>query len=180
MSGFGATGTTHDIGDRLTWYLFQPISERRPSWQDNQVRMQNVCLECHNENFIDGFYTYFDALVGAINNWVEVSDQMIAPLKEQGLMSPAPFDEPIDFVYFELWHHWGRTAKFGASMQGPDYTQWHGAYEVLKELEELEELVNGKLSGEIPAVSPRVVNDGVASPPPLEEPAGDAETPASE
>jgi len=180
MSGFGATGTTHDIGDRLTWYLFQPISERRPSWQDNQVRMQNVCLECHNENFIDGFYTDFDALVGAINNWVEVSDQMIAPLKEQGLMSPAPFDEPIDFVYFELWHHWGRTAKFGASMQGPDYTQWHGAYEVLKELEELQELVNGKLSGEIPAVSPRVVNDGVASPPPLEEPAGDAETPASE
>jgi hydroxylamine dehydrogenase len=180
MSGFGATGTTHDIGDRLTWYLFQPISERRPSWQDNLVRMQNVCLECHNTNFIEGFYTDFDALVGAINNWVEVSDQMVAPLKEQGLMSPEPFDEPIDFVYFELWHHWGRTAKFGASMQGPDYTQWHGAYEVLKELEELEELVNGKLSGEIPAVSPRVVNDGIASPPPLEDHAEDAEAPASE
>ena len=26
MSGFGTTGTTHDIGDRLTWYLFAPIS----------------------------------------------------------------------------------------------------------------------------------------------------------
>jgi len=180
MSGFGSTGTTHDIGDRLTWYLFQPISERRPSWQDNLVRMQNVCLECHNTNFIEGFYADFDDLVGAINNWVEVSDEMIAPLKEQGLMSPEPFDEPIDFVYFELWHHWGRTAKFGASMQGPDYTQWHGAYEMLKELEELEELVNGKLSGEIPAVSPRVVNDGVASPPPLEEAPEEAEAPASE
>ena len=179
MSGFGATGTTHDIGDRLTWYLFQPISERRPSWQDNQVRMQNVCLECHNENFIDGFYTDFDALVGAINNWVEVSDQMIAPLKEQGLMSPAPFDDRSTSCISSV-APLGRTAKFGASMQGPDHTQWHGAYEVLKELEELEELVNGKLSGEIPAVSPRVVNDGVASPPPLEEPAGDAETPASE
>jgi len=33
MSGFGATGTTHDVGDRLTWFLFAPISERRASWQ---------------------------------------------------------------------------------------------------------------------------------------------------
>jgi hypothetical protein len=25
-------------------------------------------------------------------------------------------------------------------MQGPDYTQWHGAYEMLKELVELKEI----------------------------------------
>jgi hypothetical protein len=30
-------------------------------------------------------------------------------------------------------------------MQGPDYTQWHGAYEVLADLAELEEMVNAKL-----------------------------------
>ncbi len=53
MSGFGATGTTHDVGDRLTWFLFAPVSERRPGWQDNKVRMQSVCQECHNANFIE-------------------------------------------------------------------------------------------------------------------------------
>ena len=53
MSGFGSATTTHDVGDRLAWYLFAPISERRPAYQDNIVRMQSVCLECHNENFID-------------------------------------------------------------------------------------------------------------------------------
>ena len=31
FSGFGGSGTTHDVGDRLTWYLFSPISERRPN-----------------------------------------------------------------------------------------------------------------------------------------------------
>jgi hypothetical protein len=72
---------------------------------------------------------------------------MGAPLVEQGLMGPPPFDEPIDFTYFELWHHWGRTAKFGAWMQGPDYTQWHGAYEMLADLEELDEMVEEKLAG---------------------------------
>ena len=30
-------------------------------------------------------------------------------------------------------------------MQGPDFVQWHGAYEVLHELAELKEMVNQKL-----------------------------------
>ncbi|GAB4528197.1 MAG: hypothetical protein Kow0063_04180 [Anaerolineae bacterium] len=146
MSGFGASGTTHDVGDRLTWYLFAPISERRPGWQDNRTRMQNVCRECHNQNFIETLYTDADAATEAVNAWVKESDQIVAPLKEQGLLTPEPFDEPIDFVYFDLWHHWGRTAKFGAWMQGPDYVQWHGAYEILRELAELRQMVDEKLS----------------------------------
>jgi hypothetical protein len=145
MSGFGGTATTHDVGERLTWYLFAPVSERRPAWEDNQVRMQTVCGECHNEQFIDQFYTDGDALVGAVNAWVLESRAIIRPLQDNGLLTDEPFDEPIDFVFFELWHHWGRTAKFGAWMQGPDYTQWHGAYELLADLAELREMVDQKL-----------------------------------
>lgn len=148
FSGFGAAGTTHDVGDRLTWFLFAPISERRPSWQDNLVRMQNVCKECHNSVFVEDFYADADKATQAVNAWVGQSDEMMAPLKQRGLLSEAPFDEPIDFTYFELWHHWGRTAKFGVWMQGPDYTQWHGAYEVLSDLAELRELVDLKLAAE--------------------------------
>jgi hydroxylamine dehydrogenase len=140
FSGFGASGTTHDVGDRLTWYLFAPISERRPSWQDNLVRMQDVCRECHNDVFISDFYAAADAATGAVNDWV------MQPLVDRHLLTDEPFDESIDFVYFELWHHWGRTAKFGAWMQGPDYTQWHGAYEVLSDLVELREMVADRLA----------------------------------
>jgi len=146
MSGFGATSTTHDVGDRLTWYLFAPISQRRPAWQDNRTRMQSVCRECHNENFIETFYAGADAATEAVNAWVVESDGIMAPLKEQGLLTAEPFDESIDFTYFELWHHWGRTAKFGTWMQGPDYVQWHGAYEVLSDLAELTEMALDKLN----------------------------------
>lgn len=145
MSGFGTVGTTHDVGDRLTWFLFSPISTRRPAWQDNKVRMQGVCLECHNQNFLDEFYDSADLATERVNEWVVESDELMAPLKEQGLLTAEPFDEPIDFTYFNLWHHWGRTAKFGVWMQGPDYSQWHGAYEVLHELAELREMVADKL-----------------------------------
>ena len=134
FSGFGGTGTTHDSGDRLTWYLFSPTSERRPAWQDNMSRMQSVCYECHNKNFITNFYTDADKLTVKVNSMVKESNEIIQPLKDAGLLTPAQFDEPIEYEHYELWHHWGRTAKFGAWMQGPDYTQWHGAYEMIKAL----------------------------------------------
>ncbi len=145
MSGFGTVGTTHDVGDRLTWFLFAPISARRPSWQDNKVRMQGVCLECHNQNFLNDFYTAADKATERVNEWVQESDEIMAPLQEQGLVTAELFDEPIDFTYFNLWHHWGRTTKFGVWMQGPDYSQWHGAYEVLHDLAELREMAAARL-----------------------------------
>jgi hydroxylamine dehydrogenase len=145
ISGFGGSPTTHDVGNRLTWYLFAPVSERRPDWESNRGTMQAVCLECHNEEFVNALYTDADAAVEAVNTWIRESDDVIAPLQENGLLTAEPFDEPIDFVYFNLWHHWGRTAKFGAWMQGPDYVQWHGAYEILNEMAELKALADEKL-----------------------------------
>jgi len=140
ISGFGTTGGSHDVGERLTWYLFAPQSSRRPDWEANMTRMQGVCISCHNENFIETFYADADAATGAVNDWVAESDEIKATLVAQDLLSPAPFDETFDFVHFNLWHHWGRTAKFGAWMQGADYVQWHGAYEVLHDLVHLEEI----------------------------------------
>jgi hypothetical protein len=154
FSGFGSSGTTHDVGDRLTWYLFAPISQRRPTWQDNKTRMQNVCRECHNANFIENFYADGDKLVDSINALVDESNTIMQPLKDNKVLTDAPFDQPIDFTYFELWHHWGRTAKFGAWMQGADYTQWHGAYEMLSDLAELREYAEQVMGESESALAP--------------------------
>jgi hypothetical protein len=161
ISGFGASGTTHDVGERLTWYLFAPISDRRPAWQDNIVRMQNVCRVCHNQKFLDDFYYGADQAVAAVNDYVKQSDAIMAPLKDKGLLTKAPFDEPIDFTYYKLWHHWGRTAKFGTWMQGPDYVQWHGVFEVLSDLADLRKMVDEKLNAA-----------GAAAPAPTPTPGG--------
>ena len=152
MSGFGTTTTTHDVGDRLSWFLFASISKLRPEAEANRQRMQGVCLSCHNENFITSFYTAADAATEHVNGWVQESNDLMAPLNELGLLTPEQFDEPIDFVYFDLWHYWGRTTKFGLWMQGADYSQWHGAYPLLNSLTELRQLVNDKLdsTGAVP------------------------------
>ena len=48
------------------------------------------------------------------------------------LLKPAEFSNKIDFIWYEIWHHEGRRARHGVSMMGPDYTHWHGTYEVAK------------------------------------------------
>ena len=54
----------------------------------------------------------------------------MAALLENGLITKIEFDEKIKWTWFYLWHHEGRRARHGAAMQGPDYTQWHGFFEV--------------------------------------------------
>lgn len=160
ISGFGGAGTTHDVGDRLAWYLFAPVSERRPAWQDNRARMQTVCLDCHNKQFIDAFYADGDKAVTATNDFVNQGAAIMKSLQDQKLITPTQFDEPVEYTNFELWHHWGRTTKFGVWMQGPDYSQWHGAYEMLKALTDMKDFASEKQTepaagpGAAPAATP--------------------------
>ncbi|MCE1255377.1 MAG: nitrate reductase [Anaerolineae bacterium] len=146
MSGFGGAPTTHDVGDRLSWYLFASVSQRRPDWEKNKQSMQSVCLECHNQQFVNDLYDKADNATLAVNAFVDQGSQIMTPLREGGLISPKAFDEPIEYQEFELWHHWGRTAKFGLWMQGPDYTQWHGAYEMVKTLTEMKAMAEDILN----------------------------------
>jgi hypothetical protein len=53
-------------------------------------------------------------------------------LTAKRLLTTQPFDTRIKWPYCELRHHEGRRERHGASMAGPDYTWWHGLYEVAK------------------------------------------------
>ena len=84
-------------------------------------------------------------------------------LKKEGLITPIPFDDKIEWTYFFLWHHEGRRARMGAAMMGPDYTQWHGNFEVAERfymelVPEVQELIDeGKKHGKT-AEAKRVYN----------------------
>jgi hypothetical protein len=36
------------------------------------------------------------------------------------VLSAQPFQTPIDFAYFDLWHYYGRTSKHGAFIGGAE------------------------------------------------------------
>ncbi|MEM7483141.1 MAG: multiheme c-type cytochrome [Acidobacteriota bacterium] len=155
LSGHSRNGgrVTHDPGERISWTNRPPVSlvldtdadgkvvtaldpaERRALIADTaeakRNRMKAVCSHCHTPDYINAFYTQYDDLVILYNEkFAKPGQDIMAALLDSGLRTPTQFDEEIEWTWFYLWHHEGRRARHGASMMAPDYTHWHGMYEV--------------------------------------------------
>jgi hypothetical protein len=137
MSGLEGQKVTHDVTERLSYWLFAATSEKRPTYEQGQVNMKETCLKCHTTPRVDQFYKEAEAVVASSNAFVKQADEIIQKLRDDKLLTPDPFDEPIEYVHFDLWHYYGRTAKHGAFMGGADFVQWHGFYELNTKLVEL-------------------------------------------
>ncbi len=155
MSGHTRNGgkVTHDPGERISWTNRPPVSlvmdtdingsvvkETDPAlraklvadtWQAKRQRMKDVCSHCHTPSYLEGFYRQYDDLVILYNEkFAKPGQAIVGALRDNGLLTATQFDEEIEWTWFYLWHHEGRRARHGASMMAPDYTHWHGMYEV--------------------------------------------------
>ncbi|OGW95741.1 MAG: hydroxylamine oxidoreductase [Omnitrophica WOR_2 bacterium GWA2_45_18] len=167
MSATPDQDVTHDVGMRISWNN-RPALSIRPevsdaklglpgkdiTWETRRDNMKNVCLNCHNQNYVDNFYFQYDSLIELYNEKFARPGQALMELAKP-LIKPVEFGNKIDFVWYEIWHHEGRRARHGASMMGPDYTHWHGTYEVAKHfyseyIPELEEIVEKNIHSEDP------------------------------
>ena len=137
FSGMGGVEPTHDVGERLSYYLFAAISEKRPNFTDARRNMRNICLNCHSSGHVDRFFQAAEVTLVNTNEQVKKSQAIMEALYKEGLLTKQGFDEPIEFLAFDLWHYFGRTAKHGAFMGGADFSQWHGNYELQAKLVEL-------------------------------------------
>ena len=91
--------------------------------------MTLVCLECHGKGFATAFMSQFDSLVELFNDkFAKPARGIMAELYSRKLLTPTPFDEPIEFTYWELWHDEGARARHGAAMASPNHTWWEGMY----------------------------------------------------
>ncbi len=104
------------------------------TWEERRKTMQGACLNCHSTTYVDNFYKQYDDLVTLYNEkFAKPAQEFMNELTKDGVLNPkAPFEHEVQWVFWELWHHEGRRARHGASMMGPDYTHWHGMYEVSK------------------------------------------------
>ena len=133
MSATPNQPVTHDVGTRLSWTLRPPISKKMENADKRRSNMKDVCSSCHSEPFVTGFYKQFDNLVGLYDDkFAKPATAIRQELIDKGKLTPANFDEKLDWIYWELWHHEGRRARHGAAMSGPDYAWWHGIYDVAK------------------------------------------------
>ena len=103
------------------------------TWEQRRDKMKNVCKACHTSSVIEGHYIQFDGVVELYNEkFAKPIAAAMGDLKKKGYLTKVPFDEKLEWIWWEIWHHEGRRARHGASMMGPDYTWWHGMYDVAK------------------------------------------------
>jgi len=140
MSGLEGQRVTHDTTERLSYWLFAAVSDKRPNYLNAQAQMKETCEKCHTAPPIDAYYKEAEKVVESTNEKVKEAKAIMDGLYKDGILTPEPFDEPIEFVYFDYWHYYGRTAKHGAFMGGADFVQWHGNYELLLKMVELKQM----------------------------------------
>jgi len=144
---------THDPGERISWTNRPPVSlvmdtdanhavvtetdpeKRRAAIGDTadakRNRMKQVCSTCHTPDYINLFYRQYDDLVIHYNEkFAKPGQAIMSALASASLITKTQYDEKIEWTWYYLWHHEGRRARMGASMMAPDYTQWHGLFEV--------------------------------------------------
>jgi hypothetical protein len=144
MSGLEGQGVTHDTSERLSWYLFAEVSQKRPAYIQAQSHMKEICLKCHTRGRIDAFYTAAETQIGQTNELVSQAKAIMDQLHASGRLTPKPFDEELEYTYFDMWHYDGRTSKHGAFMGGADFVQWHGNYELAAKLTAIRSAAAGK------------------------------------
>ena len=133
MSATPNQAVTHDVGERISITLRPAISIKLDNWERRRVSMMDVCSNCHASGWIDNFYKQYEDTVDLYNEkFAKPAKSIMDKLYAAKKLTPTPFDEKIEWTYYELWHHAGRRARMGSAMMGPDYTQWHGFFEVSK------------------------------------------------
>jgi len=150
MSATPDMPVTHNVGLRIKWNNRPPrikqAHETDKKWgldsanvtgDMRKANMVKVCVNCHSESYVEGFYVQYEAQLQLYDQkWAEPGSKLYkqasAVLKAVKGKEYAKFAQKIDYTWFELWHHEGRIVRHAASMQGPDYTQWHGNYELAK------------------------------------------------
>ena len=164
---------THDVGKRISWNNRPPVSIRpeisdkklglekmaKVTWDVRRNNMKQVCNVCHSESYVDNFYVQYDGLINLYNEkFGEPGVAIMKIIYDNDLLTQQQFDEKIEWVWWEIWHHQGRRARHGVSMNAPDYTHWHGLYEVAKDwysefIPELKEVVAHNLNSSDPKKS---------------------------
>ena len=143
MSGSGKVATTHDVTERLSWELQAPLTVRpenfkpwpaKTQWSAERSKMQTVCAQCHSKRWTESHFARLDRVVKNYNEvYFNPAKKLLDDLYAKKLLTKSSFfDEEFEIEFYELWHHEGRRARMGAAMMAPDYTWWHGFYELKK------------------------------------------------
>ena len=177
MSGVGETTTTHNVSRRLKWNLWGVSSKLRTAGDEQaavvyektgkltigtplaghpngpeaaRAEMKLVCKVCHTSTHTDNFFIMGDKQVELYNVYNAEATKMLEELKAKNLLLADVWEDEFQDIYYHMWHHEGRRMRQGALMAGPDYSHWHGVFEVKNDIRKLRKIYKERIeSGKV-------------------------------
>ena len=146
---------THDVGTRMASETQSPWTIRATdswggglSWQEKRENMNSACLQCHGDTFVNRYLLEGDLAAFQYNEIFREGRRWLTEMNDAGIILTAGFeglapfgvagyDDAPEEVVYHIWHHEGRRFRHGALMMGADYTQWHGIWDLQKDLVEI-------------------------------------------
>lgn len=157
MDATATLPATHDVGERLSFETQSPWTIRTTeawgnglSWQQKRANMENVCSQCHAPGFYKRYFLTGDLTALQYNEIFREGRRWLTEMQKAGIiLTPgtkdldgkvlaafgvAGYDEEPEEVIYHVWHHEGRLYRHGGLMMSADFTQWHGIWELQKDL----------------------------------------------
>lgn len=149
MSGIGDLATTHNVQERLKWDLMHKKSVirsgNRGDGEKGDKLMRKVCANCHGPTHTNVQRITLDNINELYNKQWAAAVKMKKELADKKLLKKDPWKDGFLELMYYLWHHTGRRARQGAAMNAPDYTHWHGTFQMFQVLKDMEDLYNWRI-----------------------------------
>ena len=149
MSGIGELATTHSVNERLKWDLVHEKSVVRSGERGNgekgEKEMRKVCANCHGRTHTDVQRKSLENIVELYNKQWAGAVEMKKVLADKGLLKKDPWKDGFQELMYYLWHHTGRRARQGAAMNAPDYTHWHGTFQMFQVYKDMEDIYDYRI-----------------------------------
>lgn len=111
-----------------------------------QKKMESVCLSCHAQSWVDGYWGRFINTIEATNACTFSATQVLLDVWKRGLAAGLekggnPFDESIEKMWTDIWLFYANTVRFSSAMGGGgDYGVFaDGRYQLKRSLQQMRE-----------------------------------------
>ncbi len=151
------TGETWKIRNKAGLPLAYCLTDGEPAWdwviskeemQKRRQQMIKICAACHSTDYARERIKWFEEVVNETNKAVLAATKLLVEAWQKGIakglpQNANPFDEYIERRWVEIWLFYAHSIRYGAAMNGPDWTTFkRGWYQLTRALEEMKMIID--------------------------------------
>lgn len=135
----------YSLGDAEPAYKYLIDAEEM---QKRRELMIAICSQCHSEVYARDRIRWFESVVNETDKAVKAATLVLVDAWKKGVAKGLPtgdnpFDEYIEKRWIEAWLFSANSIRYGAAMNGPDWTTFkRGWWQLTKTIEEMKTIID--------------------------------------